>query len=552
MEKTANNTFRLWQEEGIVLVSKNFEVFRSLLDRTKDLIQRGKYNDAVVYGQTAVLYAFLRHCGLFVSQELEQLFVGLGQKKIQTSLYSSSRNSVSQPGKVKNILHVATSVYSVGGHSAMIRRWIQQDDQRSHSIVLTQQPSVHVPKSLKDAVFKSHGKIYSLVETIGDVISWAKRLRTIALSADIVVLHIMPADVIPIIAFSNKQQSPPIIFINHADTGMWLGASISDVIANLRFSGMRLSQERRGIAAERNMLLPIILNPTHRTLNRLEAKRILGIDENSILLISIARSAKYKTIDGISFADAHIPLLEKYQQAILIVIGANPSEDWSKAIQYCNGRIKTFPEREDVEVFYQAADIYVDSFPLASNTSLLEAGSYGVPLVSRYPYSDDCGILGADTPALDQSLIRVRDLEEYTTVLSQLVEDEKFRLSIGEQTRRKIVEIHTGSNWQSSLEDLYFQATTLPRINVASEPITDRMMISEVDALLPKILSYASGQDKINIDELIQGHPFPKTFAQQLRVWIETIKIYGFGRGQIQHLLPNWLYWRLRKLILAN
>ncbi|RCJ23214.1 glycosyl transferase family 1 [Nostoc sp. ATCC 43529] len=552
MEKTANNTLRLWQEEGNLLVSKNFEVFRSLLAQTRDLIQCGKYNDAVVYGQTAALYSFLRHCGLFVSPELEQLFLTLGQKKIHQNLYFSYRNNKSQPEKVKHILHVATSVYGVGGHSAMIRRWIQQDNQRSHSIVLTQQPSVYLPKSLKDAVLNSHGKIYSLVETIGDVISWAKRLRKIARSADIVVLHIMPADVIPIIAFANKEECPPIIFINHADTGMWLGASISDVIANLRFSGMRLSLKRRGIAPERNLMLPIILNPIHRTLNRVEAKRIIGIDENTVLLLSIARSAKYKTIDGITFADAHVPLLEKYQQAILIVIGANQSEDWSKAIEHCNGRIKVFPEREDTEIFYQAADIYVDSFPLASNTSLLEAGSYGVPLVSRYPYSDDCGILGADTPALDQQLIRVRDLEEYTAVLSSLVEDEKFRLSIGEQTKRKIVEIHTGSNWQSFLENIYSQATTLPRITLSSQPMTDEMMIGELDALLPKILSYASGQDKINVDELIQGHPFPKTFAQQVRVWLKTIEIYGFGRGQIQHLLPSWLYWRLRKLISAN
>ncbi|WP_392479069.1 glycosyltransferase family 4 protein [Nostoc sp. C110] len=550
MEKIANDTLSLWREEGSHLIQNNFEVFRSLLDKTKNFVERGKYNEAVVYGQSAALYAFLQHCGLFCSPELEQLFLALGQKTIQTGFYS--RNRISLPGKVNNILHVATSIYSIGGHSRMIWRWIQQDDQRSHSLVLTQQPSVLVPKIMKDAVLKSHGKIYSLNETIGDAISWANRLHQIAFSADIVVLHIMPGDVIPIIAFSNKEQSPPIIFVNHADHGMWLGASISDVVANLRFSGMRLSQERRGIAPERNKLLPIILNLNRRTLTRIEAKRKLGIDENSVLLLSIARSPKYKTIDGISFADAHIPLLEKYQQAILIVIGANQSEDWSKAIQHCNGRIKIFPEREDTEVFYQAADIYVDSFPIVSNTSLLEAGSYGVPLVSRYPYSDVCGILGADTPGLDQHLIRVRDVEEYTAVLSQLVEDEKFRLSIGEQTKRKIVETHTGSNWQSFLEDVYFQATTLPRITLASEAITDRIMISELDALLPKILSYASGQDKINVDELIQGHPFPKTFAQKVCVWIDTIKIYGFGRGQMQYLLPNWLYWRLRKLISAN
>lgn len=550
MEKIANDTLSLWQEEGSHLIQKNFKVFRSLVDQTRDYVQRGKYNQAVVYGQSAALYAFLQHCGFFFSPELEQLFLALGQKTIPTG--SDSRNKISLRGKVNHILHVATSVHSIGGHSRMIWRWIEQDDQRSHSLVLTQQPSVLVPKTIKDAILKTQGKIYSLTETIGDVISWAKRLRQIALSADIVVLHIMPGDVIPLIAFSNKEQSPPVIFVNHADHGMWLGASISDVVANLRFSGMRLSQERRGIAPERNKLLPIILNPHHRTLTRVEAKRKLGIAENSVLLLSIARSAKYKTTDGINFADVHVPLLERYQQAILVVIGVNPSEDWSTAIQDTQGRIKRFPEREDTDIFFQAADIFVDSFPITSNTSLLEAGSYGVPLVTRFPYPDAYRIAGPDAPGFDEHLIRVRNLEEYTAVLSHLLEDEKFRLSIGEQTQKNIIKTHIGSGWQSSLEDMYLQATTLPRITLASETMKDQMFIGEPDVLLPKIFSYATGKDKINIDELIQLHPFSQTFTQKLRVWINTVKIYGIGRGRIQLLLPSWFYWRLKKLISVN
>jgi len=550
MEKIANDTLSLWQEEGSQLIETNFKVFRSLVEQTRDYVERGKYNQAVVYGQGAALYAFLQHSGIFFSPELEQLFLALGQKIIPTN--PDSRKRISLPGKVNRILHVATSVHSVGGHSRMIERWIQQDDQRSHSLVLTQQPSVLVPKTIKDAVLKTHGNIYSLTETIGDTVSWAKRLRQIALSADVVVLHIMPGDVIPIIAFSNKEQSPPVIFVNHADHGLWVGASISDVVANLRFSGMRLSQERRGIAAERNKLLPIILNPNHRTLTCIEAKRKLGIAENSVLLLSIARGAKYKTTDGINFADVHVPLLERYPQAILVVVGLNPGEDWSTAIQHTQGRIKIFPEREDTAVFFQAADIFVDSFPIASNTSLLEAGSYGIPLVSRFPYPNVYRIAGSDAPGFDEHLIRVRDLEEYTAVLSRLVEDEEFRLSLGEETQKNIIKTHITSGWQSYLEDIYLQATTLPRISLTSKTMKDQMFIGEPDVLLPRVFSCATGQDKINIDELIQLHPFSQTFTQKLRVWIDTVKIHGIGRGRIQHLLPSWLYWRLKKLISVN
>ena len=38
-----------------------------------------------------------------------------------------------------------------------------------------------------------------------------------------------------------------------------------------------------------------------------------------------------------------------------------------------------------------------NSFPIPSNTSLLEAGLYGLPLVTYYPFGDGCEVMGADS-----------------------------------------------------------------------------------------------------------------------------------------------------------
>ncbi|BAY66037.1 group 1 glycosyl transferase [Calothrix brevissima NIES-22] len=548
MEKIVDNTLNIWREEGSCLIQENFNVFQNIVAQARDFAENGKYNEAVIYGQSAALYAFLRHGGIFVSPELEQIFVTVGKKTLSSS-FPIQKNTLSS-GTIKNVLHVATSVASIGGHSRMILRWIQQDKGRSHSLVLTQQSFLNVPKVFREVIHNSNSNIYALNETPGNVISWAKKLRKIAASADVVILHIMPADIIPLIAFADKQNCPPIILVNHADHGLWVGVSISDIVANLRWSGLHLSQERRGIERQRNVLLPIILNPIHRILSRSEAKQQLGLTEDSIVILSIARAPKYRKVDKISYADLHVPLLERYKQAILIVIGPDKSEDWTIAIEQTQGRIKVFGEREDTAIFYQAADIYVDTFPIISITSLLEAGSYGVPLVSRYPFSDACGILGSDAPGLDKHLIRVRDREEYTKVLSDLIENEELRLLIGEQTKKQIVETHTGSNWQCFLEDVYDRAATTPRLTLSTEPIIDQILISEPDVFLPKLFSYASGQEKTNVDDLIKVNHFPKSFFQRLSLWINTIRSSGFGRfGRLQLLLPQWLYYRLLKLI---
>jgi hypothetical protein len=328
MERIASDTLSLWREEGSRLIPQNFEAFRSLVAQARDFVQRGEYHAAAVYAEIAALYATEQHCGLFVSPELEQILLTIGRQTIPIDVTLNKNFSCNKAPR--NILHVSTAVMGIGGHSRMLWRWIGQDTaERSHSLVLTRQGLHEVPKFLKDAVNNSQGRIYVLDKSIGNLVSWAKRLREIAASADLVVLHIWSYDVIPTIAFANREQSPPIVFVDYGDHCFWQGVSISDVVANLRESGMRLSHERRGIASDRTAILPIILNPIQRMLSRAEAKRQLGFAEDSIVLLSIARSLKYRTIDGVSFADAHVPLLEKYDRAILIVIGPVDPEEWS-------------------------------------------------------------------------------------------------------------------------------------------------------------------------------------------------------------------------------
>lgn len=543
MQQISKDMISLWQEDGRQSIPKNYEVFCNLISQARDFEQCGKYDMAAIYGDMAAEYAsFMKHCGIFASPELENLLLTIGLKALGSTRHPIKNISLGETPK--NILHVVSGVWSIGGHGRLLWRWIQQDDRRSHSVVLTQQAVSDTPNVLKEAIFKSQGKIYALNETIGSFIARSKRLREIAASFDMVVLHTIFDASIPMIAFANKDQSPPIIYVNHADERFWVGIGISDVVANLRESGMHLSLERRGIEEKRNQLLPIVLSPTLRTLSRAEAKRELGFAENSIIVLSIARAPKYKNNNSISFADAHIPFLKLHNMATLVVIGPGDSEDWSAAIQQTQGRIQVLGHTENTSVFYQAADIYVDSFPFVSNTSLLEAGSYGVPLVSRYPYSSDaCAIFGADMPGLTGNLIRVQDLEEYTVVLSRLAEDEEFRLSLGEETRRKIEETHLGVNWKCCLEDLYLRTANLPRVTLSSD-LKDRISTSEPDILLEKVMPFTLDINKLTLDR-VRSQPFSRRFF----IWLKQIKNGNFGRiGNISFLLPEWLYRHLIKL----
>ena len=528
--KLTENILNLWREEGRNLIPQNFAMFDVLLSEAKKLAQGGQYDSAAVYGQIAANYAQLNHCGFFTSPELENLLLSIGKKSISSN-YSQRNNLVGKTSK--KILHVSTNISGIGGISRLMGRWIEQDQERSHSVALTRQVAKNIPQSIKDSVKQNGGKIYLLNEQLGGIISRAKRLRKCAADADLVVLHTWEHDVIPTIAFANREQFPPIIYVNNGDHWFWVGVSICDILANLRESGRDLSQQRRGVETQRNLVLPTILEPVSRKLSRQEAKQELNLAPNSLLLLSIARSVKYKTIGDVNFAQAHVPLLNKYQNAILIIIGAGDSgEDWSDAIALTQGRIRVLGETKDTAKFYQAADIYVDSFPFVSITSLLEAGSYSVPLVSRYPYdSDDCGVLGSDMPGLADNLIRVKDLEEYTQVLAKLVEDEELRLSLGEATRSKIAANHWGENWQRILESVYHQAVTVSRQTTISDGGAE-MSLGEPDVFLPSV-------NGIQVCTVIHWHLSLMPWRQRWLLWYSLVKKYGYQNNPLNSLLPE-------------
>jgi glycosyltransferase involved in cell wall biosynthesis len=527
-----NDNLSLLREEGIRTIPKNLEIFNNLLLKAEDLVSREEFDAAAAYSQIAASHANVNHCGFYSCPRLEQILLKIGQRVILKNLYS--REETSFPRGVKKILHVSTHVSDIGGISRLLQRWIQQDSERFHSVALTKQGEVQVPAILRDTVSSSKGNIHVLDAEIDSITSIAKQLYECSLDADIVVLHTWEFDVVPTIAFANKQNSRPIIYVNNGDHWFWVGVSISDVVANLRESGMRLSEERRGIESERNMLLPTILEPLQRTLSRSEAKQLLGIDQNSTMLLSIARAAKYRTVNGTSFADAHVQLLKQHKQAVLIVIGpGNNDEDWSEAIRQVDGRIRVYGETKDTAIFYQAADIYVDSFPFVSITSLLEAGSFGVPLVSRYPYSSDaCATLGADMPGLSGNLIRVKDIDEYTAVLSSLIEDQNFRLSLGQATKSKIESIHWGGSWQNALDKVYHQAVSLPSVIVLPTASIDKVSLDEPDIFLPSV-------NGIEINRIMQSHLPYMPFRHRLFIWLGMVRRYGLRNNPPNALIAG-------------
>jgi hypothetical protein len=473
-----------WEAATSSSLEENHKLFTIFLRHAQKSFVRGRYETAALYAELAAYCATWKHAGFFASRSLEDLLLAIGGKNADGGPTREVKDKLeSIPAR---ILHVATWVEGLQGLNRLLWRWMQVDNSRVHSVVVTGHDLQRVPGPLKDAVLKSKGTIQALDESTGGVLARARRLRSVAALADLVVLHLQTEDILPLIAFADGRGLGPVLFVNNADHNFWLGASVSDLVVNLRESGQRLSIDRRGTTSDRNVLLPILLDRRWRTQDRNEAKRKLGLNPDSVLLLSVARWPKYQPFGGVSYPQSHLPVLMQHREAVLWVIGPHQDKEWRRAGEHTGGRVKAFGPRADTTPFYEAADVYVDSFPIVSITSLLEAGSYGVPLLSRYPYSDKCGILGADTPALAKCITRARTLDEYHSLLSRFIERKELREELGARAKKAIEETHYPENWLPVLESVYARACDGSR-RAARPLLPDECCQGEPDIYIPEV-----------------------------------------------------------------
>jgi glycosyltransferase involved in cell wall biosynthesis len=441
----------------------NHRAFTAAIGRARDHFDEGHLLEAAVHAGVASNLATWMHPSLCASGDLERLSVQIGRAAAGEP---SDVRPRPRDGRVGHVLHVFSRTLTVGGHTRMVWRWMSLDGTRRHSVAVTRQGGRPVPSELVAASEATGGRVSVLSRKRGTVLSWARELHELATRADVVVLHVDPEDIVPVIAFANRSDLPPILYLNHADHLFWLGVGIADLVVNLRYSGHDLSPKRRGVPPERNAFIPIALGERVRTMSRSEAKERLGLPSDTVLLVTIARAVKfeYRSDTGESYVDAVLPVVNEFDNVRLILVGPSQEGDFQRAHDESGGRITALGERTDNDVLLQAADVFIDSYPQMSPTSLLEAGSYGVSLIALNPDVDVSPILYADAPGIDAGLVRARSVDEFRQSLKELIVDPDRRVELGERTRVDIERLHLGANWTRQLEELYQRAVSTPAL----------------------------------------------------------------------------------------
>ncbi len=521
----------------------NFSRFEAKVSQAESFLEQGNLELAAFQTMLAATIATHAHCGIFASKRLELVIRKISEKLIF--------NEKPEPRKtrstdVKRVLHVASEVSKVGGLSRMISRWIAADPDRSNSLVLTRY-RVAIPKHLEESVKSSGGTIHLLNQNIGSMLDWVQGLRKIAKDYDLIVLHTHCEDVLPLMAFAEGDKHPPALLLNHADHLFWLGTGSAHAVLNLRSAADEITRNRRGVAAERSLMLPTLVDDTTWRQTKEQARKSLGIGKDELVLLSVARGAKYRSPEGPSYADRFIPVLKNHKNARLIVVGSGMPDDWQEATKATGGRISGLPEQADPWKYFEAADIYVDSYPFSSSTSLMEAAGYELPLVTLFTAPDDASLVGINHLGLIGGVIQARSTSDWEQAISRLLSDESLRKSQGAAARES-VRIAQPEEWRKWLNRAYDDALALPPLRDGANAMpdaTDAPYFGEPDRRHESI--YGSDVSLVDIERDYVGLLSLKGRIRAIR----NLSASGHLRSRreaLRLLLPEWLKTRARRV----
>jgi hypothetical protein len=437
------------------------------LDRADSCLQPGNDEAAARWLLVAARSANTLGCGALAAPRLERTALFIAARLGQAAAPASPRSTR------QCWLHVMSAAYPIGGHTAMLRRWIATDDSGDeHHLVLTFMDELAIP-DLTAAVERRGGTV-TLLGHEPSLLERARRLREIARrTADRVVIHSHMWDVVPTIAFG-VAGGPPILFLNHADHTFWVGAAIADLLINLRQAGTDLAEAHRGV--DRNFLFRIPLTDPIDALRaaetRAEMRAQLNIAPSAIVFLTVGSAYKYRAMGDLDFPAMAEKLLTELPNACLIAIGPRAhDEGWRDAVVELAPRLMLLGEQPFATRYHPAADIYLEGFPFDSHTALLEAAVSGLPVV-RIPASAIAPFSGHHFPL--STVQQPADVADYVRQAVELARSGELRRSTAAKLHDAVVALQCGDGWRTRLAELKDRAPDTHAIHQVRTTDNDR------------------------------------------------------------------------------
>jgi hypothetical protein len=392
--------------------------------------------------------AWKHHAGRFADGALDNPPFHFGATDLKPPARNVPRLGAAA-GRTSRTLHVATTIYSVGGHTRVLAKWALRDTNTTPGIVLIHQTEP-CPKFFEEIVAKAGGQIISLPISEPMMVR-AAMLREISKQFDRVVLHTHPNDPVPVVAFA-AAGGPPVVMFNHAHFSFCLGSTVSDAIINTMeyFRGITKNHRfprRTAILTGTPGLTPLGSNP----IDKAAARKALGIDESVPLAMSIAQENYFKPMEGYDFFRTASRLMESNPSVHLLIVGVPPESALISSELRNNSRFHCVGPVIDPIPYYRAADVCLESFPMPSLGAVIEAVAYGEAFPVPVYGPGECVLRVSMAPVLSYSY-RPVDEDAYLAFVNSLLENRSETREKARQLRLSMIQYDEG--WGGVVDEL--------------------------------------------------------------------------------------------------
>ena len=427
----------------------NAKQFDDMVTVARARLETSRYLSAVEWCRAAAEFAMTNATGQLRSVELEHTIDAVANATIP-----QSRHCMAGEGK-RRVLHVMTAAGEIGGLTRLAERWISRDTSSASSVAVTRQ--AEVPTALAHLVERSGGRAEGLGADGADSIERASRLRFLARGADTIVCHLHSDDIVPALAFGWGYEGAPVAFYNLADHLFWVAPTGATAVVDARRAGLRLTTEARGYDDDRSLELPLPI-PRRRFEPDRSIRSRMGMSANEKLAISVARAIKFRdTALTPTFSALLAHALESIPDLVFCAVGPTLAESpWADLTARFGRRVHATGPVAEPARFVAAADIYLDTFPFSSTTSLLEAASAGLPVLSLDGHDGLATVLGLADFLVDRES-RPRSPDAYIQQLRKLVSSEAERARRGAAVQDGYFRVTEEDAWLAQLQRMYMQ-----------------------------------------------------------------------------------------------
>jgi hypothetical protein len=504
-------------EASVNLAAKSFvyEALVAQLGRRKKL-EPARVVDEV---ESVANFAWQQHPGVFADGRVENVLLDFNDEVAKAEPSCLEANCFAGRDRPR-MMHVASEIYQVGGHSRVLAKWIDRDLASNHCVILTRQPGELSP--LLAATCHQRGvKIIRLPRSTSKL-GRAATVRHLAKQADRVVLHHHPDDAIPILAFANKG-GPPVAYFNHAHFWFSLGGAVADITVNTMPFFLRLTERFRFPRATA-LLSGVSGNREYIPYDKDQAKRDLGLDPDIPVLLTIGTEYYFRPGYGYDFFATFQKVLATCGTLQVLVVGVSSQANFVPQTVVRDKRVRFFGPVPDPVPYYHAADVCLESFPMSSLGAFMEAVVYGAAFpIPAYAAGEN--ILQPDLPLLKLVSPRPGDEAQYVNCVAE-------RLAHLPQTRALARELQAklwamDREWPSILQGVYSKVDVLSH---TPGPIPEARCSFDQDHQLMAALKpfnlpgeihdrfpYGKGL-KLNLKSVLQGAgPISDALAYELR-----------------------------------